>query len=203
MCSIPAFDLFHYGGTFMRSCENETEGKDSIRKFQNIFLDFARNSDGYGCQLPCKRLSYSFTLNTLHNNSLLFEMPQNFTETSVYLLMYYYKTLVVEKQVETLVYDFGGFLAAAGGNLGLCLGLSCLSIVFTLTHWTQSLFQWLHQKTKQNFDQNRSNWNFKLIKWHHYFPQRSCPTMRYLIFSRSKFIYNIRNYSRHRYSCLH
>ena len=155
MCSIPGFDLFRDNGTFMRNCINDTEGKDSIRKFQNIFLDFARNSDGYGCPLPCERLSYSFTLNTLHNNSMLFEMPQNFTENSVYVLMYYYKTLVVEKQVETLVYDFAGFLAAAGGNLGLCLGLSCLSIVFTFTQWTQSLLQWLHQKTKQNFDQNR------------------------------------------------
>ena len=148
MCSIPGFDLFHYGGTFMRSCENETEGKDSIRKFQNVFLDFAGNSDGYGCPLPCERLSYSFTLNTLHTNSLLFEIPQNFTEKDVYYFMYYFKTFVVEKQVETLVYDLGGFLAAAGGNLGLCLGLSCLSILFTFTQWTKSLLQWMHRETK-------------------------------------------------------
>ncbi len=150
ICSIPGFDLFRDNGTSMRECLNETEGRDSIRKFQDIFLDFAGNSDSYDCPLPCERLSYSFTLNTLHNNSLLFEMPQNFTEKDVYVLMYYYKSLVVEKQVETLVYDFGGFLAAAGGNLGLCLGLSCLSIVFTLTQWMQLLLQWILQRAKRN-----------------------------------------------------
>jgi hypothetical protein len=146
MCSIPGFDLFNDDGPYLRNCVDEDEGKDSIRKFQNIFLDFAGNSDGYGCPLPCERLSYSYTLNTLHSNSLLFEIPQNFTEKDVYFLMFYFQTFVVEKQVETLVYDLGGFLAAAGGNLGLCLGLSCLSILFTFTQWTKSFFQWINLK---------------------------------------------------------
>jgi hypothetical protein len=37
-------------------------------------------------------------------------------------------SLIVEERVETLVYDVGSFLAAAGGNLGLFLGFSCLSV---------------------------------------------------------------------------
>lgn len=36
----------------------------------------------------------------------------------------------VEKKEETLVYDSVNFFAAVGGNLGLFLGFSCLSIVY-------------------------------------------------------------------------
>jgi len=133
----------------MRECLNEKEGKDSVQKLQVLSIDFPANSDNYGCPLPCQRHSYSFTLTTLHKNSLLFEVPQNFTEEDVYILTFFYKTLLVEKQVETLVYDLGGFLAAAGGNMGLCLGLSCLSILFTFTQWAKSLLRWIHHETKQ------------------------------------------------------
>jgi hypothetical protein len=37
--------------------------------------------------------------------------------------------LLVEEQIERLAYDFGNFLAAAGGNLGLFLGFSCLPML--------------------------------------------------------------------------
>jgi hypothetical protein len=155
ICYIPAFDLYFDSNTNMRECLNETEGKDSAHKLQFLALDFGANSENYGCPLPCQRQSYKFFLNTLHRNSMLFEIPQNFTEEDVYILSFYYKTLLVEKHVETLVYDFGGFLAAAGGNMGLCLGLSFLSILFTFTHWTKSLLQWIQQETILNYDQNR------------------------------------------------
>jgi hypothetical protein len=53
--------------------------------------------------------------------------------------------LDVEERVETLVYDAGNFLAAVGGNLGLLLGFSCLSTVFTLIDWIQGHF--IHLKS--------------------------------------------------------
>jgi hypothetical protein len=40
-----------------------------------------------------------------------------------------FNSLLVEEQIETLAYDFGNFLAAAGGNLGLFLGFSCLPML--------------------------------------------------------------------------
>jgi hypothetical protein len=43
-----------------------------------------------------------------------------------------FSSLIVEERVETLVYDVGSFLAAAGGNLGLFLGFSCLSVCLSL-----------------------------------------------------------------------
>jgi hypothetical protein len=43
-----------------------------------------------------------------------------------------YERLVVEEEVETLMYDATNFLAQAGGNLGLFLGFSCLSLLLSL-----------------------------------------------------------------------
>ncbi len=50
---------------------------------------------------------------------------------NLFALYYFYDTLRVEEKIETLTFDLGGVLAAAGGNLGLCLGFSCLSILHT------------------------------------------------------------------------
>ena len=40
-----------------------------------------------------------------------------------------YETLAVHENVETLVVDIPNFLSQIGGNLGLFLGVSCLSFV--------------------------------------------------------------------------
>ena len=44
-------------------------------------------------------------------------------------------TLFVDEKIESLEYDIGSFLAAAGGNLGLMLGFSCLSVMFTTVEY--------------------------------------------------------------------
>jgi len=49
----------------------------------------------------------------------------------------FYSTLDVKEVVETLVYDVGDFLAAAGGNLGLLLGFSCLSVLLAVINAIQ------------------------------------------------------------------
>jgi len=45
----------------------------------------------------------------------------------------------VEEKTETLVYDLGTFLAALGGNLGLALGFSCLSILLGIVNYLTQL----------------------------------------------------------------
>lgn len=40
-----------------------------------------------------------------------------------------YESLIVEERIESLVYDAGSFLSAIGGNLGLFLGFSCLTML--------------------------------------------------------------------------
>ena len=45
-----------------------------------------------------------------------------------FYLSFFWDELGIEEHHESLTYDFGTFLAAAGGNLGLALGYSCLSL---------------------------------------------------------------------------
>ena len=51
-----------------------------------------------------------------------------------------FESALVEEQVENLVYDAGNFLAAMGGNLGLFLGFSCLSILFSFINYLKKIF---------------------------------------------------------------
>jgi hypothetical protein len=76
-----------------------------------------------------------------HRNSYLAIEMNKALERNTFYLYFYYSSLVVEKRVETLVYDIGGFLAAAGGNMGLMLGLSFLTILFSAIDWTKATLQ--------------------------------------------------------------
>lgn len=49
-----------------------------------------------------------------------------------YYLAFFWDALDVEEHHESLTYDLSAFLAAAGGNLGLALGYSCLSALVCL-----------------------------------------------------------------------
>jgi Amiloride-sensitive sodium channel len=57
----------------------------------------------------------------------------------IFYLLYYYLTLATEQRIQSLDYDFGNFLVAAGGNLGLFLGMSCLSVLWSLADFLQAI----------------------------------------------------------------
>ena len=69
----------------------------------------------------------------LHN-----EMGNNSTE--YFTLLAYYSTLNIEEKIESLEYDLGNFVAAAGGNLGLLAGFSCLSLIFGVIDGIQKMY---------------------------------------------------------------
>jgi hypothetical protein len=77
--------------------------------------------------------SYKTNLNYLHKNSTS-GSDELYTEGS-FLLYYFYDSLLVERRTEKLVYDLLGVFAAAGGNLGLCLGFSCLTVLYSFLNW--------------------------------------------------------------------
>jgi hypothetical protein len=68
-------------------------------------------------------------------NEILFYFSVNVPEGFA-LLDLSYETYSVEEQFEKFVFDIGSLLVAAGGNLGLFLGFSCLSIVFSVLEYT-------------------------------------------------------------------
>jgi hypothetical protein len=148
-CTIAGFDEFLYKCLQLPECTNLSEATEANKKIQAIYFGFAEDTESFGCKVLCERITYSMEVNTIHINSLLFDGEPEPKNTSYYHLFYYFKTYVIKKQFEVLVYDLGGFLAAAGGNLGLCLGFSFLSILFTITHWTKFGVDWLQQHLKK------------------------------------------------------
>jgi hypothetical protein len=74
----------------------------------------------------------------IHMNNLA-----NFEENNNFDLYYSFETMDTEERMETLTYDLGNFLVAAGGNLGLFLGFSCFSLFL-------HFIEFLNQKTKGN-----------------------------------------------------
>lgn len=92
--------------------------------------------------MPCLQLQYSCTRSDIHKNNWVDTRngnPENFLEKYSTLFLTY-GTMDVEKHDETLIYDTGNFFAAVGGNLGLFLGFSCLSIIYTLVDLTVMKF---------------------------------------------------------------
>ncbi len=95
--------------------------------------------DAHDCPVPCQQTRYKATLDYFHQNvAALMGMEDTSSDGGqIFHLMYYYLTLRIEQKIESLEYDFGSFLAAAGGNLGLFLGMSCLSVLFSLAKCLQ------------------------------------------------------------------
>ena len=98
-------------------------------EFVNEIVDVP---ESIGCPLPCRQLNYKLNLDLYHKNSFG-TSNSSIKDTERYFdLEYRFLTLFVEEKIESLEYDIGSFLAAAGGNLGLMLGFSCLSVLFTI-----------------------------------------------------------------------
>jgi len=53
-------------------------------------------------------------------------------DDSKFTLFFFESGNLIEEKLETLVYDLVGLLAAVGGNLGLLLGFSCLSVLISI-----------------------------------------------------------------------
>ena len=95
------------------------------------------------CPLPCDQVSYDINVRKYQTTSWVIYDDQgieDISQTGVSLALSY-ESLLVEERIETLVYDTGNLLSAIGGNLGLFLGLSCLTILLGIWKAAQNLYR--------------------------------------------------------------
>ena len=96
---------------------------------KTTLFSLIQNPRFYGCNTT----SYKVIVNHMHINSFVDPMNEMGVRVEeMFILGFYYDSLNVEERVEMLVYDWSAFLASVGGNLGLALGFSCLSICLSL-----------------------------------------------------------------------
>ena len=126
-------------------CDDENSGRKTYQEFYVNLYNKNREDWLQTCPLPCNQTVYDIDLQRYHK----YNMPNPILDKDGKLgvmLKLKYETLAVEEQVETLVYDAANFLAQAGGNLGLFLGFSCLSVLICLIN----LFEKLLSISKQS-----------------------------------------------------
>jgi hypothetical protein len=97
-------------------------------------------SEQFGCPTPCKQTSYKITRNYSHKNTWPYTDDEGGNKETCFTLMFYFSTHDIQQEIENLDYDFGNFLVSAGGNLGLFLGFSCLSVLFAFIKFVKKFF---------------------------------------------------------------
>jgi hypothetical protein len=124
-CTIPGMESFYENSSkLLRECESKTEAAKAYELFHSTSGTFIENPSEYGCPLPCERKTVEFSLKYIHKTA----MGETYDERRGFIFGYYFSTLLTEERVETLFYDFENFLVSMGGNLGLFLGFSVLSL---------------------------------------------------------------------------
>ena len=110
----------------LQECGDEYSARQSYSLVEDVLEEFTSNMVEEGCPLPCSKTIFSTKKRFFHKNTIsgtnLFKNHNNSVVVEILP-----KNGVAEESEETLIYDFGNFVAAAGGNLGLLLGFSCLS----------------------------------------------------------------------------
>jgi hypothetical protein len=126
----------------LKECQTLEDAAKTYEVYYNKTETFEGETAGIGCTRPCKQISHSFTLSEFHRNNWVEVRDPHSAEylDNYYSLFVSFGSMDVEKQVESLIYDAGNFFAAVGGNLGLFLGFSCLSIIFATIDFLVRVF---------------------------------------------------------------
>ena len=77
----------------------------------------------------------------MHKNSWLLKNNLSDSFEDSFTLIMIFKLTTVLESTETYVYDFETMMTALGGNLGLFLGTSCLSILFEMIQCLAKIFK--------------------------------------------------------------
>ena len=138
------FNLTIGGNVNLNPCLDKESAVTSLNNFLKLFSLSEAKEDWYSkCPIPCKQTTYSANDKYFHKNSMI--DPSNITVVNIsesnILISLSYETLSIEEEEESLVYDVGNFLAAAGGNLGLFLGFSCFSVIISFFNILKSCYK--------------------------------------------------------------
>ena len=120
-------------------CKTKKNALSTLQVFTNHIDDYLSKTSEFGCPIPCKQKSFKYKLEYFSKNTWIEYDDENPLDNDTFELIVFFRSMNIDEKTETFVYDVGNFLAAAGGNMGLFMGFSCLSIMFALI---DSFSQW-------------------------------------------------------------
>ena len=127
-CTIPGLEKFLIGSA-LKECNDLASASHSFDKFLPVKYNFAKNVLHTGCARSCSETGYKAEALYFHRNSWIETSDLDTLQDDGYQFSLAYQTLQLEETVVTLAFDLENFLTSVGGNLGLFLGLSCLSML--------------------------------------------------------------------------
>jgi hypothetical protein len=133
-CSIIGYSLILGPNCKMPECQNpQTANFTYNHLFEEVnikqLVEIRKE-----CMRPCLKIGYDWNLRKFHKNSIS-NGTNGITESfmiSNLILDIFYSTDLIEERTETLIYTETTFWSSVGGNLGLFLGFSCLSVALAL-----------------------------------------------------------------------
>ena len=134
-------DYFIHNNSGLPECANPLSAGNTIRHFTQVTYANEREKLSQACPTPCQQLSYTLNTRKYHTNTWIEydnQPVEDFSKVGVVLGMAY-ESFIVEERIESLVYDLGTFLSAVGGNLGLFLGFSCLTVLLGIVKLARKL----------------------------------------------------------------
>ena len=130
-CTIPGLGIFIQSDE-LNECTDRKSAIHSLTTFLGLKDEFISNNPPHGCVSPCTEVTFNSEVFAFHQNSWIDTDENSDLAKERHILSFSYTTLKQEVAIVTLVYDAENFLTSLGGNLGLFLGFSCLSLLISV-----------------------------------------------------------------------
>ena len=133
-CTLPSLEEFIDRPSNLTFCKDEESASKVFWDSSSYWDNFSSSTAEFGCPVPCSQISYKITFEFYHKNKWFYGDLLAADTVEVLALYLYFGTLDAEVRIDSLDYDLTSSLVVVGGNLGLFLGFSCLSVLLALVN---------------------------------------------------------------------
>ena len=132
-------------GNVMEECRDAKSALHAYQAYVDAYYDFYEFRNDQLCVEPCLKKRFKAEVKHYHKTTWI-NLSGEYSGVDEFYLTMVYTSLDIESRNETLFYDTGSMLAAAGGNLGLLLGFSCLTCVAGIIDLMEIMFNKILRK---------------------------------------------------------
>ncbi len=113
----------------LSACEDKETALQEAEKFSNYIFRINKNEILDNCLIPCKQSGFTHNLRYYHSNAWLSHSLSNDDKKAFILVSLRFESFMVKEEIENYLYDTTSLLTGIGGNSGLLIGMSLLSLL--------------------------------------------------------------------------